>query len=272
MSACTDNVELIEAFTAVCEDNTDPLLSFELDAVGVVQEFALSVENSIVIAPQQQQQSITSYFRSSKSGATFTHEDDMTLLRCYKERGVLDGVVGRRFKTHKLSQLRERLDELVKELVDDRLSVDGINIGLPVDAAAPTTPTPVQIDAYTEPVTISSSRLREAVTTTGTTTDDISAVTSLEAESKDLPPKKRKSKTAGQPRPAKKMKKLTLAAPPTLKAAVNGMISLKYSHAFCDRSAIRSTFGDINKMLSLQTNQEKLPMTIDVVCCEEELD
>jgi len=237
MSACTDNVELIEAFTAVCEDNT--LLSFELDAVGVVQEFALSAG-----FPQQQQQSITSYFRSSKSGATFTHEDDMTLLRCYKERGALDGVVRRRFKTHKMSQLRKRLDELVKELVDDRLSVD--ETGLPMDAA-PTTP--VQLDTYTEPVTISSSRLREAVTTMGTK----SAVTSLEAEST---PKKRKSK----PRPAKKMKKSTLN--------VNGMIPLEYSHAFCDRSAIRSTFGDINKMLSLQTNQEKLPMTIDVVCCE----
>lgn len=188
MSSCNENVAFLDAFADGCDGNIDPLVSlelgallsspstslplesrspcvtsFELDADSVVEEFASSVDNSI-IPHQHQQQSIMSYFKSSKTGARFTHEEDVALLRGYTERGALDGVVCRRFKNHKLPQLRERLDELVKELVEDRLSGGGSSSSDPIavtshDVVAamdvtdsPVTPTPLRCRTKTKQV------------------------------------------------------------------------------------------------------------------------
>ena len=303
MSCSNDDVAFLDAFAAGCDGNIDPLVSFELeallsssatsplelDAKSFVDEF----ESSVDALPHEQQQSITSYFKSSKTGAAFSHEEDLALLRCYTERGALDGVVGRRFKTHKLPQLRQRLDELVKELVENRLSEEGNsrpNVAThDVGDDAPTTPTPPlpdhakQIDTDGEPATIAHSRSRKLPDDTTTVEAfpaiDIATATSpsIEADSKDVntPKKRRKPETA---RASKKMKNTsTFVEPPTAttKAVVNYAISFEYSHTFCDRSTMRSKFGAINKRLETQTNPENrptLPMTLDVACYDEELD
>jgi len=305
MSCSNDDVAFLDAFAAGCDGNIDPLVSFELeallsssatsplelDAKSFVDEF----ESSVDALPHQQQQSITSYFKSSKTGATFSHEEDLALLRCYTERGTLDGVVGRRFKTHKLPQLRQRLDELVKELVENRLSEERPNVAThdvgDDAAAAPTTPTPplpghakqTQIDTDGEPATIAHSRSRKLPDDNAVgafPAIDIATATSpsIEADSKDVntPKKRRKPETARKA--SKKMKNTsTFVEPPTAttKAVVNYGISFEYSHTFCDRSTMRSKFGAINKRLETQTNPENrptLPMILDVACYDEELD
>ena len=71
---------------------------------------------------QQQQPAITCFFKHTKTGLKFTHEDDINLLKGYTERGVVDGIIARRFKKHKLPELKERLDELMQEIVREKLS------------------------------------------------------------------------------------------------------------------------------------------------------
>ena len=91
----------------------------ELEAMHANQP---SFETTHYQQQQQQQPAITCFFKSTKTGLKFTHEDDINLLKGYTERGDVDGVIARRFKKHKLPDLKERLGELMQEIVREKLS------------------------------------------------------------------------------------------------------------------------------------------------------
>jgi len=154
MSICNDNSAFLNAFA-------DGDIDDAFASIDVASLLTLPLDRDV--DDTFDQPSMMNFFKSSKSGASFSHEDDMELLRGYTERGALDGVIARRFKNHKLPALRQRLDELVKELVKERLEKSPQFNPSP----SPGTPPPeMQLDTQTadefmEPITNSHSRNRD---------------------------------------------------------------------------------------------------------------